>query len=137
MQEKTTQNWVKIGMIFLTIMMFVTVFNVRADENEEGLLLCDDSLALENIEFMRRGIEVWNSSQVKNLEVALAVKDLSLSILTDDGCLNVRSSEDVRRLDEDLNQAGLGIVEVINAQIRKINKSGYIEPISEMVDLES
>lgn len=138
MQEKTTNNWVKIGLIVLTIMMFVSLFRVEAGEDfaiEESRCRMD-SLAVENLEYLQKGIEIWNGSTNRQDELLEALNMLALGLDFDNGCLFVKSTEEVGLIISDLEDAGLKKEEMLNAQVKRLNKSGYIEPLSGIVVVE-
>jgi hypothetical protein len=139
MQGKMTNSWVKITLIALTVMMFISLFKVEAGQDEliiNSEVCSGEDYAMENLAYLKKGVEIWNNSKNKQSELIEAVNSLALGLDYEDGCLYVKSVEDVAIIINDLEKAGLSKSEMVNAQIKRLNKSGYIEPISRLVIVE-
>lgn len=141
MHAEMRDNWVKIGLITLTVMMFVAVFNVEAEQKEENYtdpLLCpNEAAALENINYIRKGVEIWNNSKVKNEDVLKSILNLTLGTGFQDGCLYLIDINEAQNLKNSLKEAGLNDEEMVNGLIKRLNKSGYISPLPTIVSLET
>lgn len=138
MQKEMKNNWVKIALISLTVVMFISVFRVEAEQtNVNTALTCtDEDLALENIDYIVKAVEIWNKSDLKNDKLLQAIQKLTLGTGFENGCLFVKSNDEVELIKNNLIEAGLNDIEIVNALIKRLNKSGYIAPISTIIDVE-
>lgn len=132
---KTTKQsyfwtWVKLALILVVALSFVALIGVEASEDSEINVTtdCGDNLVDEQIEYLRRGIDIWNKSNEYDEVLLQAVYELSLSLKVSDECIEIIPVENLNGLMETLEKKSVDKVKIVNGQIKALNRSGLIEP---------
>lgn len=141
MHEEMKGNWIKIGLISLTVLMFFSVFRAEAENTNQSdstnLGPCmSEEIVVENLDYISRGIDIWNNSNTRNEVLLDSILNLMLASGFEDGCLYVVTEGEAERLRISLEEAGLSKIQMVNGLIKRLNNSGYVSPIPTLVDLE-
>lgn len=123
-------TWVKLALILVVALSFVALIGVDASEETEmsELADCSDNLVDGQIEYLRRGIDIWNKSDEYDEVLLQAIYELSLSLKISDECIEIIPVENLDGLMETLDKKSVDKVKIVNGQIKALNRSGLIEP---------